>query len=120
MKRLSIPKKFSKIYKFHSIRKDNIVEVLKNEIEPLKDLTKMISNLMKLPDYIIRKKIRSLFLKWDMDLFQRDYERMVANGMSHSNALHALARKVLTVMWGMWKNQRSFDPQLWQSAKALG
>ena len=45
---------------------------------------------------------------------------MVSDGMSCHKALHALARKVLTVMWGMWKNQRSFDPQLWQAAEALG
>ena len=61
---------------------------------------------------------RSIIDKGD-NLFQRDYERMVANGMSHSNALHALARKVLTLMWGMWKHQRSFDPHLWQVSNGL-
>jgi len=53
------------------------------------------------------------------NVFQRDYERMVANGMSNSNALHALARKVLTVLWGMWKSGRSFTPHLWQVSNGL-
>ena len=61
---------------------------------------------------------RSIIDKGD-NVFQRDYERMVANGMSNSNALHALARKVLTVMWGMWKSERSFDPHLWQASNGL-
>jgi len=53
------------------------------------------------------------------NVFQKDYERMVHNGITKSNAQHTLARKVLTVMWGMWKNQRSFDPHLWQAPEAL-
>lgn len=44
---------------------------------------------------------------------------MVANGMNHSNAQHALARKVLSVIWGMWKSMRSFDPHLWQASNGL-
>jgi transposase len=61
---------------------------------------------------------RSIIDKGD-NVFQRDYERMVAHGMSHSKALHALARKVLTVIWGMWKSQRSFDPHLGQASNGL-
>jgi len=39
--------------------------------------------------------------------FKTDYERMVQNGIIPSNARHTVARKLLTVMWGMWK--RSFQ-----------
>ena len=35
--------------------------------------------------------------------FKADYERMVLNGVIPSNARHTVARKMLTVMWGMWK-----------------
>ena len=35
--------------------------------------------------------------------FKTDYERMVLNGIISSNARHTVARKMLTVMWGMWK-----------------
>jgi transposase len=42
--------------------------------------------------------------------FKKDYERMVRNGMITSNARHTVARKLLTVMWGMWKRNCQFDP----------
>lgn len=45
------------------------------------------------------------------NIFTQQYERMLNNGMSPSNALHALARKLLTVMWGMWKTQSAFKAQ---------
>jgi esterase/lipase/1-acyl-sn-glycerol-3-phosphate acyltransferase len=66
--------KFSKLYEFHTIRKDNLVEVLKNEIEPLGSLVRSLNNLMRIPDFLIRKKIKNQFLKWDMELFERDYK----------------------------------------------
>ncbi|MFH0976976.1 MAG: alpha/beta fold hydrolase [Spirochaetota bacterium] len=65
--------KFSRPYEFHTIRKDNIAEVLKNEIEPLGNLVKAINNIMILPDFIIKSRIRNTFLKWDRELFERDY-----------------------------------------------
>jgi esterase/lipase/1-acyl-sn-glycerol-3-phosphate acyltransferase len=65
--------KFSRVYEFHSIRKDNLVEVLKNEIEPLTGITRAIDNLMRMPDIIIKRKIREKFLKWDRELFEKDY-----------------------------------------------
>ena len=43
------------------------------------------------------------------NVFRREYERMLTHGALASNARHAVARKMLTVMWGMWKNQRPFD-----------
>lgn len=44
--------------------------------------------------------------------FRRYYERMVCDGTLVSNARHAVARKLLTVLWGMWKNHRRFDAGL--------
>jgi transposase len=35
--------------------------------------------------------------------FADHYERMVRNGVTPSNARHTVARKILSVMWGMWK-----------------
>jgi esterase/lipase/1-acyl-sn-glycerol-3-phosphate acyltransferase len=67
--------KFSRVYEFHTIRKDNLVEVLKNEIEPLDHLSKALNNLMRIPDFLIRKKIRNQFLKWDIELFENDYKK---------------------------------------------
>lgn len=36
--------------------------------------------------------------------FAANYERMVSNGIIRSNARHTVARKLLTTMWGLWKN----------------
>ena len=41
--------------------------------------------------------------------FRQDYERMVQNGVMPSNARHTVAKKLLTVMWGMWKRNCQFD-----------
>ena len=44
--------------------------------------------------------------------FKDYYQRMVQNGMITSNARHAVARKLLTVMWGMWKTNSPFDERI--------
>jgi len=44
--------------------------------------------------------------------FKDYYERMVKDGVITSNARHAVARKLLTVMWGMWKQRSRFDENL--------
>ena len=46
------------------------------------------------------------------NLFSDYYERMVADGIMPSNARHAVARKLLTVMWAMWKTNSRFDEGL--------
>ena len=68
-------KLFSKKYDFQTIRKDNIIEVLKNEIEPLWELTKALDRLMLLPDGFIRRKIRNHFIELEDQLFEQDYEQ---------------------------------------------
>ncbi len=44
--------------------------------------------------------------------FRDYYERMVQDGIITSNARHAVARKMLTVMWGMWKTNSRFDEKM--------
>lgn len=46
------------------------------------------------------------------NVFKDYYERMVQNGIITSNARHAVARKMLTVMWGMWKTNSPFDEKV--------
>jgi transposase len=41
--------------------------------------------------------------------FAQDYERMTANGMIRSNARHAVARKLLTTLWGIWKSSYQYS-----------
>ena len=37
---------------------------------------------------------------------------MLKDGIITSNARHAVARKMLTVMWGMWKTNGLFDEKI--------
>jgi esterase/lipase/1-acyl-sn-glycerol-3-phosphate acyltransferase len=67
--------RFSRKFDFHTIRRDNIIEVLKNEIEPLQGLTNTMDWLMFLPGFVIRWKIRNLFVKLDKVLFDKDYKQ---------------------------------------------
>jgi len=46
------------------------------------------------------------------NVFAAQHERLVRNGLTAGNVLHAVARKILTVMWGMWKTGTRFDPRL--------
>jgi hypothetical protein len=47
------------------------------------------------------------------NLFKDYYERMLADGVMPGNARHAVARKLLTAMWAMWKTNSRFDENLW-------
>ena len=67
--------RFSRKSDFHTIRRDNIIEVLRNEIEPLRGLTRTMDRLMFLPGFFIRWKIRDLFVKLDKNLFDKDYQQ---------------------------------------------
>ena len=40
------------------------------------------------------------------------YERMIHEGLMPSNARHAVARKMLAVMWGMWKQNGRFNKNM--------
>ena len=44
--------------------------------------------------------------------FAVHYQRMVNNGVTLSNARHTVARKLLSVMWGMWKTNRRYDESI--------
>jgi len=46
------------------------------------------------------------------NVFARYYHSMLRDGVIPSNARHAVARKMLTVMWGMWKTNRRYDESL--------
>lgn len=43
------------------------------------------------------------------NVFRGYYERMLSDGIMPSNARHAVARKMLTAMWGMWKTNSQLD-----------
>ncbi|MBN1364149.1 MAG: alpha/beta fold hydrolase [Syntrophaceae bacterium] len=66
--------RFSVISDFQTIRRDNIIEVLRNEIEPLRNLTRVINSQKFLPAFFIKWKLRNSFIKLDRELFDKDYQ----------------------------------------------
>jgi len=46
------------------------------------------------------------------NIFSYEYGRMIGNGLTASNARHAVARKMLSVLWAMWKTSSRFDESL--------
>ena len=46
------------------------------------------------------------------NIFAYEYERMIRRGLTASNARHAVARKLLSVMWAMWKTKSRFNEGL--------
>ncbi|HET57427.1 MAG TPA: alpha/beta fold hydrolase [Deltaproteobacteria bacterium] len=99
--------RFSAAYEFHTIRKDNIVEVLTNEIEPLKSLTRSFDRLMLLPAGLTRKKIRDHFKALDRKIFEDDYDRYYSEGESKPKTIgapffmkHLFSRKGLVLVHG--------------------
>jgi transposase len=51
-------------------------------------------------------------IKQKNNLFKEYYERMLEDGIMPSNARHAVARKLLTVLWAMWKTNSRFDESM--------
>lgn len=74
--------KFSRLYEFHAIRKDNIVEVLKNEIEPLPQVVNKINRVYWTPMFCIRRKLAKSFYKKDIEIFEKDYKEFFKQGES--------------------------------------
>ena len=75
-------KRFSAQSDFHTIRRDNIIEVLRNEIEPLRNLTRAIDWQTFLPAFFIKWKIKNTFIKLDKNLFDKDYQQYYIEGES--------------------------------------
>lgn len=74
--------RFSVPSDFHTIRRDNIIEVLRNEIEPLRQLTRTMDLQKFIPAFFIKWKVRNIFLKLDRELFEKDYLQYYLEGES--------------------------------------
>ncbi|MDZ4860028.1 MAG: alpha/beta fold hydrolase [Candidatus Hydrogenedentes bacterium] len=65
---------------FHNVRKEEVTSVIANEVEPLTILTGIIQNVARLPRPMLSSKIRAIFLKEDLDLFEHDYANYATSG----------------------------------------
>ncbi len=61
----------------------------------------------RLKDVVMGAAISAI--QWGKNVFGDYYQRLIRNGMPPGNARHAVARKMLTVLWGMWKTSSRFD-----------
>lgn len=74
--------RFANLKDFHTIRKDNFIEVLKNEVEPLGEFTSQLDRIMFQPAFWIRRTIRNRFIELDRTLFEQDYQKYFIKGES--------------------------------------
>lgn len=51
----------------------------------------------------------AVVVAWSENPFGRYYQRCLKGGMTASNARHALGRKILRVLWGMWKTNSRYE-----------
>jgi hypothetical protein len=64
----------------------------------------------RLKDVVMGQAISAIRL--GDNVFADVYERLVRHGLTPSNSRHTVARKMLSVEWGMWKTMTRFDPGL--------
>ena len=74
--------RFSVPSDFHTIRRDNIIEVLRNEIKPLRHFTRIMEWQKFIPAFFIKWNVRNTFLKLEKELFHQDYEQFYLPGES--------------------------------------
>jgi esterase/lipase len=86
---IRINSKFTPTYNFHRIRQDNFIEVLKNEIEPLGELTAMLRRVMLMPPWMVKIMIRDTFQKLDTKIFKSDYKKFYREGESRPEHIGA-------------------------------
>ena len=53
------------------------------------------------------------------NIFAYEYGRMIRDGLTQSNARNAVARKLLSVLWAMWKTSSRFDKSLVNYSPAI-
>jgi esterase/lipase/1-acyl-sn-glycerol-3-phosphate acyltransferase len=72
--------KFSSIFDFHSIRVENPVNVIANEVEPLTSLQKNIKSLAGKFEHTIRRMVADLLIKKGIQEYNEDYNTYYIEG----------------------------------------
>ena len=76
-------------YEFHRIRLENTVRVIVNEIEPVKDLCKIVRREFRGSRKKIESKMVRLLCRLDQDIFTEDYDRYYDKGLSKPKQIGA-------------------------------
>jgi transposase len=61
----------------------------------------------RLKDALLGAAISSV--SWGDNPFRGHYRKCLAEGMTESNARHAVGRNILKVLWGMWKTTSRYE-----------
>ncbi len=79
--------RFSSLYEFHTLRQDNILEVLHNEIEPIRHLVRVLQSIMIIPPPTLRRKIHREFLRADFKLYRQERESYRPEKETHTEEI---------------------------------
>ncbi len=74
--------RFSSPFDFHHVRIDNPISVMANEIEPLLLLQKKLNNLVWLPSFWVRHRIKKRLFKRAISEYEEDYKQFYIEGES--------------------------------------
>jgi len=72
---------------FHAVRLENMLNVLFNELKPLKHICKEIQNISKLSSQSLKKQCSEAIFKKDTDNYEYDYEKYHDNEFSKNRNL---------------------------------
>ena len=95
--------KLSDLISFHRGRIDNPVEVIANEVEPLKKLQRLILSLAWQPDFLVKISIVHSLLQKELSRFQQDFATHVVGNTSRKKScapflLHGSTRRTGVVL----------------------
>ncbi|MCP4344315.1 MAG: alpha/beta fold hydrolase [Desulfobacterales bacterium] len=74
--------RFSSPFDFHHVRIDNPISVMANEVEPLLLLQRKLNNLVWLPCFWIRHRIKKRLFKRAISEYEEDYKEFYVKGES--------------------------------------
>lgn len=60
---------------FHDVRRQELVRVIANEIEPLHDVAKIVARAARMPCSLLERKVRDTFQQEDQARFEKEYEQ---------------------------------------------
>jgi esterase/lipase/1-acyl-sn-glycerol-3-phosphate acyltransferase len=81
------PRKLSMASEFHSVRIKNPIRVIANEIEPLKNLQRMLRRLSWMPGFLLRRQIARQLKRQMENEYERDYDLFHKPGESKEKAV---------------------------------
>ncbi|MFH1625905.1 MAG: alpha/beta fold hydrolase [Pseudomonadota bacterium] len=76
-------------HEFHRVRLENTVRVIANEIEPVKDLCRIIQREFRRSKKRIESKMVKLLCRLDQEIFEEDYDRYYDQGLSKPKQIGA-------------------------------